>query len=304
MLMLIHIENVFAKSGKKTEEAPIGWTLDGRAFIIRSKDELVQNWLPQFFRHGKFQSFTRKLYRWGFRQVNLPRDASQEKRELVFANPQFQREKRSLMAHMKSVTAAGVRRQQKEQQISESKLSDKDEATSREGLLSLGPPNFVDVILANQARQPIPQPAPLGLPTLSFGAIGGSSNAISQMHQLLDPVTRHLLLGQPRLERGPSLMDLYQQQIPQQVRLPSAASFNLHQASADRLTLPPNFLAQPQVASSPLQNLLDASVTPSASTGLESFSRDGAVQERLRELAEQLLRGNRSPPGPPSGPQL
>ena len=294
MLMLIHIDQLFAQSGKRDQEAPIGWTLDGRAFVIKSKDELVQTWLPQFFRHGKFQSFTRKLYRWGFRQVNLPRDISQEKRELVFANPHFQREKRSLMAHMKSVTAAGVRRQQKEQQPTESKLAERDEYPSV-GLLGLNPPNFVDVIMANQARQPVPQASPLCLPNLSFASLGGGSTANTQLHQLLDPATRQLLLGQPRRERGPSLMDLYQQQVPQQVRLPSASSFNLHRrGSADQLALPQNFLTQPHVAPSPLQSLLDSATVPQAaagsagSAGLGPFGRDAVLQERLRELATHI----------------
>ena len=93
MLLLIYVEKTLTKAGQSTDSAPIGWALDGRAFVIRERDDLVQNWLPKFFPRGKFQSFTRKVYRWGFRQVNLPRDAGQTKdRHLVFANPCFQKD--------------------------------------------------------------------------------------------------------------------------------------------------------------------------------------------------------------------
>jgi hypothetical protein len=50
----------------------------------------------------KFSSFTRKLYRWGFRQVNRgvgPDDP------LIFGNENFQRDNAELMANMRSTTS-------------------------------------------------------------------------------------------------------------------------------------------------------------------------------------------------------
>lgn len=64
MLMLMHMDKIFAKSGKKPDQAPIGWVNNGLAFYIRDKNELVNKWLPIFFRQAKFSSFTRKLYRY------------------------------------------------------------------------------------------------------------------------------------------------------------------------------------------------------------------------------------------------
>src|SRR3569832_1582997 len=61
MLMLMHIEKVTAKAGKKPTDMPIGWLDDGLAFVIRDKEKLVQEWLPVFFKQGKFASFTRKV---------------------------------------------------------------------------------------------------------------------------------------------------------------------------------------------------------------------------------------------------
>jgi HSF-type DNA-binding len=114
MLMLMHIERYFTKQGWGLEKAPIAWTSNGRAFIIRDNDKLVSDWLPIFFQKGKFSSFKRKLYRWGFRQVQLlNHDLSTiGNRELVFGNENFQRDQKVLLPRMKSITAESLRRQQ------------------------------------------------------------------------------------------------------------------------------------------------------------------------------------------------
>ena len=309
MLMLIHIERISAMSGKRADEMPIGWTLQGRAFIIRSKDELVQTWLPKFFRHGKFQSFTRKLYRWGFRQVNLPRDTSQERRELVFANPHFQRDSRGLMVSMKSVTAAGLRRQQQqEQKWNESKLNGNEVEASANGLLNFGQsrpgqPSIPESFLMNQANGLLRDVAPLALPNLSLAAFAGISQSPPAM---LDPLSRQVLLNQLSREQGLSLADIIQQQqrqrITDQLRLPSSSTFGLSSSgsvpSLGSLALPQNYLNQSAgVLSNPLQNLLDSSTPPE--TGIGIFSRESSLQDRLRELAEQYLRNNRGPNAPP-----
>ena len=110
MLLLIHIERVMAKCGKSDNYWPISWTLEGRAILINpeKREELVKEWLPLFFRKGKFESFTRKLYRWGFSQVTgtwRPSKESDKVRTHVFASPCFQKEKRGLIAYMKIITA-------------------------------------------------------------------------------------------------------------------------------------------------------------------------------------------------------
>jgi hypothetical protein len=109
MLMLMHVEKECAKSGRKPEHAPVAWIPDGKSFVIRSKEKLVSDLLPQFFRQGKFSSFTRKLYRWGFRQVNMQRD--RQPQAMYFGNEYFQRDKKALLTNMRSITAAGIRRE-------------------------------------------------------------------------------------------------------------------------------------------------------------------------------------------------
>ncbi len=87
----------------------VAWLPDGRSFIIRHPDEFTRKVLPKFFKATKFSSFTRKLYRWGFRQVNRgigPDDP------IIFGNEHFQRDKLELMVQMRSITAASTRKQE------------------------------------------------------------------------------------------------------------------------------------------------------------------------------------------------
>jgi len=107
MLMLSYVDNEKDMGNFIT---CISWVKDGHAFIIKDRKELVDNLLPLFFREGKFSSFTRKLYRWGFRQICIPKGGNKKDRDLLFGHEHFQREKKALMTEMRSVTAAGTRR--------------------------------------------------------------------------------------------------------------------------------------------------------------------------------------------------
>jgi len=58
----------------RSEEAGPGrwaihWCPNGKSFIIQHPANLSNYVLPKFFKACKFESFKRKLYRWGFRQV-------------------------------------------------------------------------------------------------------------------------------------------------------------------------------------------------------------------------------------------
>jgi HSF-type DNA-binding len=87
----------------------VAWLPDGKSFIIRNPDNFTRAVVPKFFKATKFSSFTRKLYRWGFRQVNRgigPDDP------IIFGNDHFQRDSLELMAQMRSITAASIRKQE------------------------------------------------------------------------------------------------------------------------------------------------------------------------------------------------
>lgn len=85
----------------------VAWCRDGKSFIINNCDEFTRNVVPKFFKPTKFSSFTRKLYRWGFRQINRglgPDDP------VIFGCAYFQRNAPEEMAHMRSITAAAARK--------------------------------------------------------------------------------------------------------------------------------------------------------------------------------------------------
>ena len=89
----------------------VKWLEDGKSFIIDDPDTFTKKVVPQYFKPTKFSSFTRKLYRWGFRQIN--RGMGQDD-PVIFGSDFFQRNKPELMAKMKSTTAAATRKAEEE----------------------------------------------------------------------------------------------------------------------------------------------------------------------------------------------
>jgi len=48
----------------------LAWTQDGKAFVIKDQNEFVRTILLNHLKGGKYSSFIRKLYRWGFNRVS------------------------------------------------------------------------------------------------------------------------------------------------------------------------------------------------------------------------------------------
>jgi len=95
------------REGAGKDDYCVSWLADGKSFIVRNPDVFTRQIVPKFFKPTKFSSFTRKLYRWGFRQINRgigPDDP------IVFGNEYFDRNNEHLMSNMRSVTAAGTRK--------------------------------------------------------------------------------------------------------------------------------------------------------------------------------------------------
>jgi hypothetical protein len=110
MKMMRYVE----EHGKDKPDYCISWLPDGKSFVIRNPDEFTRTIVPQFFKATKFSSFTRKLYRWGFRQINRgigPDDP------IIFGNEHFDRDNEHLMAGMRSVTAAGTRKAEQQRSV-------------------------------------------------------------------------------------------------------------------------------------------------------------------------------------------
>ncbi len=189
--MLILVERECVKTGRRAEHACVTWTLDGRAFIIHNQDELVKTILPRIFQRSKFASFTRKLYRWGFRQVFTDGAAKKsDQKDLIFANENFQRDNKSLMANMRSTTAEGVRRDPTLRQRTGSPKTSSDEKnkptapTETSGLSSPIPLNSnqggqltlredILALLASQSAMPRPVASALPAPAFQQASFGG-----------------------------------------------------------------------------------------------------------------------------------
>jgi hypothetical protein len=114
MLLMTFVERTTVKRGKKPEDACISWAEDGNALIIRNQSELVRHTLPRVFHcHGTFASFTRKLYRWGFRQntVKVSKGVPPITGHIkVFFHECFQRDNKKLMVNMRSATTERANR--------------------------------------------------------------------------------------------------------------------------------------------------------------------------------------------------
>lgn len=105
MLMLVDVERTSSTGNASTNTSPaIGWTQDGSTFVIRAKEQFTRDILPVFFGESKFASFTRKLYRWGFRQLGAF-TKGKKNRELIFGHEYFHRDKKELIVNMKSAAS-------------------------------------------------------------------------------------------------------------------------------------------------------------------------------------------------------
>lgn len=171
----------------------IAWLPDGKTFIIRDPEEFTRKVLLHFFKATKFSSFTRKLYRWGFRQVNRgigPEDP------IIFGNECFQRDDEELMKNMRSVTAASARKQEKSSlQIALAQKARLQEA-DREKNLAL-----IDQLLQQKAlnSHPLLGPATNALDMSALAALRAGIGATGyglNMYDILDQrMQRNALLG-------------------------------------------------------------------------------------------------------------
>ena len=65
-----------------TYSTSIHWMPHGKAFVITDPDAFSSEVLARYFKSTKFKSFTRKLYRWGFRQITKGPDKGSYHHEL------------------------------------------------------------------------------------------------------------------------------------------------------------------------------------------------------------------------------
>jgi hypothetical protein len=293
------------KAGKRSSAAPIAWVLEGRAFVIQDREQLVQHWFPKFFLRGKFQSFTRKLYRWEFRQVNLPKDMNQNGgQQLYFAHPYFQRDRKELMMYMRSVTAARTRRQQQQQQQQQKQQQQQQQQSQKKApppsstpaALSMPPGATALKFLNLHFHRPAPLVLPQG-PHASANTLNPYSTYLSslvqqqqqpqlQQHNSFTQADAIHNLGQSnqQLSQAATLLGILQANPQLQQNLLVARLLGNLQSQP----LTPNFLSNP-VEAAGLSNLLGQTSWERKAAQEDSHIGNEAEQARLRQAAEILL---------------
>jgi len=111
MSMLDYADEMKAKSDDPDNYC-VTWLPEGGAFLVRDPKACAETVIPKFFKAVKFSSFARKLYRWGFHQIqrqdadapSLPAGA------IIFASEHFKRDARHEMVKMRSITVARQKR--------------------------------------------------------------------------------------------------------------------------------------------------------------------------------------------------
>lgn len=73
----------------------VEWSFNGRSFVVKNTDEFSATVLPALFKEAKFDSFARKMRRWGFSTKRRPTGSG-----WLFQHPLFQRDNYTLSSQM------------------------------------------------------------------------------------------------------------------------------------------------------------------------------------------------------------
>lgn len=84
-------EKLHAVLSNKDCRHAIAWLPSGRSFCITDQEEFVKKILPKHFREAKFESFSRRLKRWGFRKVYTTGLS-----QIIFSHDLFHRDRQDL----------------------------------------------------------------------------------------------------------------------------------------------------------------------------------------------------------------
>jgi len=106
---MMNLMKYVEETNKIEKDFCVSWLPEGKAFVIYNIKEFTSSVIPKFFKASKFCSFTRKLYRWGFRQLNRGIGPDEP---IIFGNEYFQRDNADLMVNMRSITAASIRKRE------------------------------------------------------------------------------------------------------------------------------------------------------------------------------------------------
>ena len=88
-------EKLHAVLANKNLQSIITWLPSGKSFCILDKDRFTRQVLPAYFREAKFESFSRRIKRWGFRKMHTT-----GLKQVVYTHDLFQKDRLDLCRKM------------------------------------------------------------------------------------------------------------------------------------------------------------------------------------------------------------
>lgn len=177
----------------------ISWLPSGDAFGIHKQEEFENEILPKYFRQARFNSFVRKLNRWGFHRVSKSTSRQYLGGSIVFCREDFKRDAQTPLTMMRPLPFCNT--------------------SSAELLRNMPIDDLVKEAAARQATLP-PLPAMMALrPSISLGQddLGllhelmanyrPSDRMMSGMNRLLIHQQQHLFSMSQRTERTRALLN-------------------------------------------------------------------------------------------------
>jgi hypothetical protein len=207
----------------------IGWSVDGKYFTINDREKLSEHVLRRFFKDSKFESFQRKLYRWGFKQVPSKRDSSGIKHGIFsFYVDGFERDSPNSSTKLKVrySTKEEYERRQKSLKAKLNKMEKKSNAGNNLGRykgkpkLELSPPAHVGIVTPCNRVVPVmdysthPRGTCASAAHLEIGHAGGASSIFSEDASANDIIQVALLadmVAQRQSEQRSFLLPLRQE---------------------------------------------------------------------------------------------
>lgn len=86
------------------------WTEAGDMFVVKDQNELANTYIPQYFDHNKFPSFSRQLNFYGFRKVSPKLGSTQTSKYVTFHHAKFHRDYPERLQEIQRTTTKNIKK--------------------------------------------------------------------------------------------------------------------------------------------------------------------------------------------------
>jgi len=142
----------------------VTWLPDGKSFVIVSPQAFTADVLPHYFKTAKFESFTRKLNRWGFKRI-VSRDGGGASHAVVYLHEYFRRDAPELCNRMSggkrdhSLTGADAAASAAAREKEGGEEEDEEENSNVKGVVAEPAPALAEGAFAEQKSPPLQLPS-------------------------------------------------------------------------------------------------------------------------------------------------